>query len=248
LIMQDVNLLTDTPATTVVTPEKPTRPVDVPEKFWDAATGTVRLDDLIKSYRELERRFAARSKVGLNRREPDVAEREMVLTYLGRPATPEGYDIKVETPYFMPDPDLHARLHALGFTNEQVQAVYDLAIEKWVPMMLDTVADLQAERELERVVDHFGGPEAWRTRSRQLLAFGRKNLPPEMLASLAQSFEGIMVLDQLMTARLGGGEGAAGLGRRADMVGADGLMNLVRDPQILARPRSQNDGQSDGRV
>jgi hypothetical protein len=176
--MQDVNLLTDAPATTVVTPEKPTRPVDVPEKFWDVATGTVRLDDLIKSYRELERRFAARPKVGLNRREPDVAEREMVLTYLGRPATPEGYDIKVETPYFAPDPDLHARLHALGFTNEQVQAVYDLAIEKWVPMMLDTVADLQAE-QTGTLVDHFGdlrpgGPVT------AIITLGA-SLPPEQL-------------------------------------------------------------------
>ena len=35
-----------------------TRPGEVPEKFWDAETGTLRVDALLKSYRELERRLS----------------------------------------------------------------------------------------------------------------------------------------------------------------------------------------------
>ena len=34
-----------------------TRPGNVPEKFWDAEAGTIRQDDLLKSYSELERQF-----------------------------------------------------------------------------------------------------------------------------------------------------------------------------------------------
>ncbi|MDX2334092.1 capsid assembly protein [Brevundimonas vesicularis] len=36
------------------TPAKPERPAHIPEKFWDADAGTVRTDDLVKSYAELE--------------------------------------------------------------------------------------------------------------------------------------------------------------------------------------------------
>ena len=38
----------------------PSRPEDVPEKFWDTAAGTLRVDALLKSYRELERRLSQR--------------------------------------------------------------------------------------------------------------------------------------------------------------------------------------------
>lgn len=39
-----------------ITPPQPaTRPEHIPEKFWDAATGQVKVDDLAKSYAELER-------------------------------------------------------------------------------------------------------------------------------------------------------------------------------------------------
>jgi hypothetical protein len=38
---------------------KPVRPEHIPEKFWDAEKGTVRVDDLVKSYSELEKGKAA---------------------------------------------------------------------------------------------------------------------------------------------------------------------------------------------
>lgn len=42
---------TETPAA----PAVPQRPAHVPEKFWDATTGTVKTDEVLKSYAELER-------------------------------------------------------------------------------------------------------------------------------------------------------------------------------------------------
>jgi len=44
-----------TPEPTVETPVVPTRPDHIPEKFWDAEKGEVRLDALVKSYSELEK-------------------------------------------------------------------------------------------------------------------------------------------------------------------------------------------------
>jgi hypothetical protein len=41
---------------------KPTRPEHIPEKFWDAEKGEVRVDELAKSYTELERKKAEQPK------------------------------------------------------------------------------------------------------------------------------------------------------------------------------------------
>lgn len=43
------------------TPAKPERPAHIPEKFWDAEKATIRVDDLAKSYAELEKMKGAPS-------------------------------------------------------------------------------------------------------------------------------------------------------------------------------------------
>lgn len=58
------------------------RPDNIPEKFWDSATGTVRTDDLLKSYSELETKF----------RSPEKVEDEAVKS--DEPRT----DLKIEKP------------------------------------------------------------------------------------------------------------------------------------------------------
>jgi hypothetical protein len=224
--MSDQSLLEE-PATpsTEPAPVSTPRPADVPEKFWDAATGSVRLDALLKSYRALERRLAER--------DDEAVDRDALWAKLGRPETPDQYDIQCDHRYFTADPELNGRFHALGFNQDQVQAVYDLAREKLVPMILDVIADLEAERELERVVDHFGGPEKWAVRSRQLLAFGRKNLPDGLVEHLAQSFAGIKMLDAMMADRLGGGGAGGGQapGLARDQGGLDRMTKLMNDPK-----------------
>src|SRR5690606_2101635 len=45
----------DTAAPTPSAGDKPQRPDHIPEKFWDAATGAVRVEELVKSYAELEK-------------------------------------------------------------------------------------------------------------------------------------------------------------------------------------------------
>jgi hypothetical protein len=51
-------------------PGSAARPPEVPEKFWDAEAGRVRLDSLLKSYRELERKLSQR----LSRPGPEAPE------------------------------------------------------------------------------------------------------------------------------------------------------------------------------
>jgi hypothetical protein len=90
---------------------KPARPADVPEQFWDAEKGQVRVDQLSKSWKDLR---------------AQVSRGEGKL-----PETPEGYTIPtiegVPPDLVKPDDPLlvqtRAAAHAAGITDSQMQAV-----------------------------------------------------------------------------------------------------------------------------
>lgn len=199
----------------------------VPEKFIDPATGAVNVEALAKSYAELERRLSSSMPL------PRTAEdKKKVMCLLGCPETPDGYEVDVSHGLFTVDPGVNTRLHEKGFTLEQVQAVYDLAAEKFVPMILELAQEFQADREVERLNAAFGGPEKFAEISRQLLAYGKKNLPPEVLNSLSGSFEGVMALYRMMKGQepglasgKDGEDGAAAGGGEGD------LRAMMRDPR-----------------
>lgn len=133
------------------------------------------------------------------------------------------------TAFFKPDAEINARLHQMGFTQEQAQEVYNLAAEKLIPMIAELAAEFQADREVEKLVTHFGGAENWREISRQLLAFGQKNLPPEVLDSLSSSFEGVLALHRMMKGeepKLGRAPAKGG-----ETPGERELSSMMRDPR-----------------
>ncbi|MBU6235268.1 MAG: hypothetical protein KGQ41_05440 [Alphaproteobacteria bacterium] len=214
--MTETNLLEAQPVVSA-------KPAGLPDKFWDDNAQNVRMDDLIKSYCALEKKMSAGFAV------PEDPEGRMkVLRALGVPETPDDYQVQMKGNLLQPDGEVNKRLHAKGFTPEQVQEVYDLAADRLVPMILDIAAEFQADREIERLVQAFGGPEQWREVSRQLLAFGRKNLPPAVLEGLSGSYDGVMALHRMMkgdapamldTAKNGGGVTEAE------------LQSLMRDPK-----------------
>ncbi len=215
--MSDTNLLEE-PATVVSG-----KPDGLPDKFWDAQAGAVRVDDLVKSYCALEKKLSAGPVV------PDDAEGRMkILRALGVPETADGYSVNLKSDLLAVDTSVNQRLHSKGFTPEQVQEVYDLASERMVPMILDIAAEFQADREVERLVEAFGGPEQWREVSRQLLAYGRKNLPAAVLEGLSGSYEGVMALYRMMK-----GEAPAMLdsAKSAGKPNEGDLQSLMRDPK-----------------
>jgi len=192
----------------LLTAEKTPATPEVPAKFIDPETGEIRVEALLQSYQELERRLSARPA--------------------GLPESPDGYEVDVSHGLFASDGDINAKLFEKGFTLEQVQAVYDLAAEKFVPMILDLAQDFQADREVERLTAAFGGPEKFQEVSRQLLAYGKKNLPPEVLNSLAGSFEGVMALYRMMH---GQEPELAGFARDETPEGEGDLQGMMRDPR-----------------
>lgn len=211
--------MTDNLLTPEIEIEASEKPANLPEKFWDAEKKEIRVDALLGSYLELEKKLSGMIN-------PD--DRQRVLSVLGVPETADAYEINVSHGLFPVDADINKRLHERGFTAEQVQMVYDLAVEKMVPMVLELADEFKAEREVDRLIAAFGGPEKWAEISRQLLAYGQKNLPPEVLSNLASSFEGVMALYRLM-------RGEEPVLAREDMqntsMGESDLQSMMRDPR-----------------
>lgn len=208
-------------------PTKPSRPAEVPEKFWDAEAGTIRVDALLRSYLELER------KLGRSLPQPegpdDKEARDRLLAALGRPSRPEEYEIIPKNDLLAPDPDLNARLHAAGFTQAQVQLVYDLAAERLLPMVERLSEEVETARQIERLVSHFGGPDRWREVAREIKTWAEAHLEPEVFQALSTSYQGVLTLHRMMRGSepelLGRTEDA---GRRLDEQTLD---RMVRDPR-----------------
>lgn len=181
---------------------------DIPDKFKDPETGALRAEALLQSYKELERRFSQMP---------------------GPPKSPMEYQIDVSHGMFDIDPDVNDRLHRCGCTAEQVQEVYNLAAEKLVPMIKMMHGDFNADREVEKLINHFGGTEKWKEVSRQLLAFGQRNLPADVLDSLASSHEGVLALYRMMKSEEPGLKKAMGV--NPSSMDEKDLQSMMRDPR-----------------
>lgn len=202
------------------------KPANIPEKFWDDQKGAIRIAALVDSYVQLERKLSGSMP------QPTTEEDKLrVLKMLGMPDTADAYDVDVSHGLFDVDPDINSKMFEKGFTLDQVQAVYDLAAEKFVPLVLEIAHEFQADREVERLVSAFGGADKWQEVSRQLLAYGQQNLPEQVLQSLSGSFEGVMALYRMMK----GDEPELARGRDQGLSsiagGEDDLKSMMRDPR-----------------
>jgi hypothetical protein len=84
---------------------------DIPEKFIDKQSGKFRVKAMNDSYRELEKRFSSIPSI---------------------PKSADDYCINCDHGLFEVDKEMNKIFHQKGFTQEQVQTVYDLAAEKMV--------------------------------------------------------------------------------------------------------------------
>ncbi|MBK1658052.1 hypothetical protein E2C05_00160 [Paracraurococcus ruber] len=202
------------------------RPAEVPEKFWDPATGTLRVDALLKSYLELERRLSQRG----GRPGPDTTPEDMARfrQAMGIPDSADAYNITSPHELCCPDATVNARLHAAQFSNDQAQLVYDLAAERLLPLIAEAAQQYEADRQREMLVHHYGGEDAFKRMAAQLAAWGRAKLPPGVYAALASTADGVMALEQMMRGQ------EPGLARDAAPPGPENegeLRAMMRDPR-----------------
>ena len=179
---------------------------EIPEKFKNKETGEVNIGAMAQSYKALEQKMSNAPKA---------------------PKTHSDYCVDCSHGLFDADEDMNRRMHKKGFTNEQVQFVYDLAVEKMVPMVVEMAGDFKADREVEKLVEYFGGAEKWKEISRQLLSFGQKNLPTDALDSLTSSYEGVLALYNMMR----GEEPKIGDFKNTNASDNMDLQSMMRDPK-----------------
>ena len=145
------------------------------------------------------------------------------------PAAPQGYAITSPHPLIEPDPAINARLLEAGLSQTQAQLVYDLAAERLLPVIEEALGELEAQQQAERLQRHFGGADTWRHTARQIKSWAAANLPPDIHATLAGSYEGVLALHQMMRASepelLGAGDTPA-----AELT-EEALAEMMRDPR-----------------
>lgn len=174
-------------------PSAETCPPEVPRKFWDETTGTIRTDVLLKSYRALEKRLSQNTTAA-----DAISHAGDEAGSANRPASPEDYKIDIGHGLFEPDPDINQQLFDAGFSQEQAQLVYDLAATELLPIAREISELYRSEFERERLEQYFGGADRWREASRQIRKWGRANLPDDTFEALASSYEGILAMHKMM--------------------------------------------------
>lgn len=172
------------------------RPDNIPAKFWDAATGQVRVDALLRAYRDLERRASSMVRVP----GPQAAPEEVAAfrRAAGIPDSHEQYQINAKHPSLASDPGLNQRLHQAGFSQAQAQLLYDLAHERLLPLMEHLAESHGQTSQMEDLKRHFGGDAQWQESARQIKAWGKANLPQAAFDALAASADGIKTMHRLM--------------------------------------------------
>ena len=93
---------------------------------------------------------------------------------VGVPEEAGAYQVKLNHTLLENDPEINEKLHKAGFTNEQVQLVYDLAAERVFPLIEEMSGDFDALQQLEKLYYHFGGKERFDEISRQIQAFEKR--------------------------------------------------------------------------
>jgi hypothetical protein len=203
-----------------------TRPEAIPEKFWDGESKSLRIEALLKSYRELEKRLSQRL-VPPGEDAPEE-ERARFRRALGVPAAPEDYAVEERHPLCGSDPEINRRLHGAGFTCAQVQLVYDLAAERLLPLIAEAAADYEAQKQRARLEQEFGGAEGFQRIAGQIAAWGRANLPDSVFAPLSTTAEGVLALHRMMQ------KGEPSLARDAappEAIDEQALRRMMRDPR-----------------
>ena len=145
-------------------------------------------------------RAGAAKKYTFNIPSQNAPEEEIHAFYkaLGVPDDASEYEIEIKDRLIASDPEVNKRLRDLGFTQKQVQAVYDLAVERVVPCIHELACQYEANRQLDRLISHFGGEERWNEISRQLASWGKKNLPEAVYEPLSTTYEGVLALYSMM--------------------------------------------------
>ena len=142
------------------TTNKSAKPQGLGDKYWDENKQEVRLALLIEDFNNMSVRDENLIETGLR----------------GLPESYDKYDICIPSPYLERDDEVLRRMYEKGFTNEQAQLVYDLVNERVIPVLNELTVNFEAQKQIEKLVRHFGSQEKFNEISRQISTWAKQNL------------------------------------------------------------------------
>lgn len=144
------------------------------------------------------------------------------------PASFDKYEINIPNPILERDDEILQRFHKCGFSNEQAQLVYDLANERVIPVIDQLTINFEAQKQLEKLVKHFGGQDRFNEVSRQISTWAKGNVRPEIYDALGSTSEGVIALYKMMSSN------EPMLGKDRDFteeLSEDSLRKMMEDPR-----------------
>lgn len=188
------------------------KPQGLPDKYWNPQSGEVDLPALIADYNNMALR------------DDNLIEGNL----RGIPESFDKYQLNIPHPLLERDDEVLQRLHANHFTNEQAQLVYDLANERVIPLLDELTVNFEAQKQIERLKQHFGSQEKFNEISRQISTWAKQNLQPEIYDALATTYEGVITLYKMMSSNepILGREGGFG-----EELTENSLRKMMEDPR-----------------
>lgn len=184
---------------------------ELPEQFYDE-NGEIILDKLIQDY------------LSLVERDRNLVE-QSVRTL---PNSYEEYDIQINSPLFQRDDEILKKLYDKGFTNEQVQTIYDLADEQITPMIDEMSLGFESQKQKDKLIAHFGSKERFEEVARQISAWAKENVRTEVYEALGSTYEGVISLYKMMSSN------EPILGKNSEISGGiseEKLREMMKDPK-----------------
>lgn len=176
--VDDSSQQTDPPPS-VEEPKEVERPEHIPEKFWDKDNKTIRVDDLVKSYSEVEKEL---HKTKNANKAPD--EYEVVV--------PDEYKEVVELP---DDDPMLVAYKGYAKENDFSQSQFDANLNFFIDFMNKQAADDQAAE-----IEKFGGEAKAKETIANVRTFLKNRLSPEsylVLTATTTTYEQFQALEEL---------------------------------------------------
>ena len=229
--MADDNANTETTAPIATEqPSEATRPEYVQEKFWNADTKQVNLENLSSSYNTLEKKLGSRTE-DLSKQIRDDLEKERLSKVpesykLNIPEIPENVDLKVDK-----DMELVKWWDNTAKTAGLSQEQYDQGVKAFVSNAMASMPnqELEVQKLGDNGKDRVQAAEMW----------SKKHLTPEgygSFAKLASTAEGVKVIEELM--KLNKDSNMPTQTTQIDVAAsADDLKSMLNDPRYYDSSR-----------
>lgn len=217
-----------------------TRPEYIPEKFWDASTGQVRVEALAKSYAEAEKKISSKSGTS------GSTEGSPSTTTLAIPAEPaktaaaeppkavskvlDGFVDEFANGNGQLSNESVAKITQAGISLDDAKEFLGLKVKQRQDVVNDVTSVVGGKENADKLLKWAGAiPEGERAVLNKKLASGDPDLQKEALTTIATKYEAVYGKDTAFVRGSGAASGSNGFTSKAEMLKA------MNDPRYDAQ-------------